>query len=563
MPHKLGHLPDENSEILDIVKFNALRDGNIDLVNKINAQSLNAQSLQSGASGTNVATDFSNMGTLGQFMQPAMAIMDDVYKLDKPTQREKDINMGRMFLKFFTEMGARASVPGATALGAGVQAGQSLAEDYLNKAFVREETKKKTDQAKRLGAVNLAMQLKSADDAKKLAEIKLNKKTFSKPDTYKILNAAEVKKALNLPFTNPQTGQFYKEGDIISLTAEEFAKVPRGNLSVFKEQAPPKPSPYERLRDGIILDFRKFNTDGTLPEGGISKLLSDITELRDTKLVPIPDPNDPNKTVMTLQQGVNMYDILEKEFGKEAVDKLRKLAGMETADTFITPGGSGTETEEKGKKFETINVGDTKFTILSTKDTKLGTTEVKTLTNAKSGLKDLNTALSLIFKGGKYNKAMVGTMNIAPTWSLGLIGGLTGSDIANDARTTIQSMQRAIEIILRERSGAAVPPAELENYLKLYLPSALDNEIQARNKIDALLQYFKGSIDGINKGRQKGGANEDPSFVNEKLPMKIKDQTMKEGGKIMGRLLKKQGNIMYIETAPGSGLFQPLVTKSN
>ena len=204
-----------------------------------------------------------------------------------------------------------------------------------------------------------------------------------------------------------------------------------------------------------------------------------------------------------------------------------------------------------------------KFTILSTKDSKLGTTEVKTLTNAKSGLKDLNTALSLIFKGGKYNKTMVGTMNIAPTWSLGLIGGLTGSDIANDARTTIQSMQRAIEIILRERSGAAVPPAELENYLKLYLPSALDNEIQARNKIDALLQYFKGSIDGINKGRQKGGANEDPSFVNEKLPMKIKDQTMKEGRKIMGRLLKQQKNIIYSETAPGSGLFQPLVTKSN
>ena len=78
MPHKAGHLPDENSEILDIVKFNALRDGKIDLVNKINASLLNAQSLQSGASGTNVATDFSNMGTLGQFMQPAMAIMDNV-----------------------------------------------------------------------------------------------------------------------------------------------------------------------------------------------------------------------------------------------------------------------------------------------------------------------------------------------------------------------------------------------------------------------------------------------------------------------------------------------------
>jgi hypothetical protein len=51
---------------------------------------------------------------------------------------------------------------------------------------------------------------------------------------------------------------------------------------------------------------------------------------------------------MTLQQGVNMYDILEKEFGKEAVDKLRKQAGIDTSDTIITP--SGTEQDGEGKQ---------------------------------------------------------------------------------------------------------------------------------------------------------------------------------------------------------------------
>jgi hypothetical protein len=40
-----------------------------------------------------------------------------------------------------------------------------------------------------------------------------------------------------------------------------------------------------------------------------------------------------------------------------------------------------------GKKFETLNIGGTKFTILSTQDTKLGTTEVKSLTNAKKWIK--------------------------------------------------------------------------------------------------------------------------------------------------------------------------------
>jgi len=370
-----------------------------------------------------------------------------------------------------------------------------------------------------------------------------------------------------LPTTNPLTGKAYKEGDIIDLTPNEFNKVPRGNLASFKEVSPPKPNPYERLRDNIITNAQSFFNLGegeSLPSGVTTKLISDITELRDTKLVPIPDPKDPTKTVMTLQQGVNMYDILEKEFGKEKVDKLKKLAGIETADTFITSEGIEQDGDgvDKGKKFETLNIGGTKFTILSTKDSKLGTTEVKSLTNAKSGLKDLKTALSLMFPNGKYNRKLVTTMNLTPDWGLGLLDIMSPDGTAGDAKTTIEAMKRAIEIILRERSGAAVPPAELVNYLKLYLPNSLNNEVQARNKIDALLQYFKGSIDGINQGRNATGKNADPDFFNKKLPEKILDKTSKDGGTVMGRRLKNQNGVLYIETAPGSGLFQPLVTKS-
>jgi len=144
--------------------------------------------LNMGASDTNVLTDFSNMGSLGAFMQPAMAIMDNVYQVDEPTQREKDINMGRMFLKFFTEMGARSSQPGATAVSAGLQAGQTVAEDYINKELKREETKRKQKQAKRLGATTLAMQLKSAKDAKELALAKIKPKVvtlYKMPDNKK------------------------------------------------------------------------------------------------------------------------------------------------------------------------------------------------------------------------------------------------------------------------------------------------------------------------------------------------------------------------------------------
>ena len=557
-----------------------------------------------GVSGTNTqALTGGALNNITDYIPQAQTLMSTLYgKTPEQQEREDRINTGMMFLNFFTKMAAEASKPGATGLGSASIAGADTAQLFIDR--VNKDRARKLKE--RQGVVSLATQLYAKDkptgapkdytvvdasmvnralgtNLKQGDPVTLTPNLFAKlpigsvvgfqkdtakatkPDKYKILNVAEFSKYIDLPSTNPLTGEAWKEGDTIDLTADQFGKVPLGTLSTFKEEAPPKPNTYERLRNNIISNFKIFNTEGLLPQGGLTTLLSDITELRDTKLVPIPDPKDPNKTVMTLQQGVNMYEILEKEFGKENVDKLKKLAGIDTSDTIITP--SGTEQDgdgkQKGKKFETLNIGGTKFTILSTKDSKLGTTEVKSLTNAKSGLKDLNTALSLIFPDGKYNQKLVGTMNIAPTWSLGLIGSLTGSEIANNARTTIQSMQRAIEIILRERSGATVPPAELENYLKLYLPNTFDNEVQARNKIDALLQYFKGSIDGINQGRQKGGANEDPNFVNEKLPLQIQSKASVDGGKIMGRLLKKQGSIMYIETAPNSGLFQPLVTKSN
>jgi hypothetical protein len=121
-------------------------------------------------------------------MKPAMAIIDNVYKIDEPTQREKDINLGRMALKFFTDMSVAASKPGATVLSSGVTAGQSLAEDYLNKALLREQTKKKTEQAKKAGGLSLAMQLKSAQDAKELALAKIKPKVvtlYKMPDNKK------------------------------------------------------------------------------------------------------------------------------------------------------------------------------------------------------------------------------------------------------------------------------------------------------------------------------------------------------------------------------------------
>ena len=114
-----------------------------------------------------------NLGALAPFVNQASGILNAVYGTTaEPTQREKDINMGRLALKFFTTLGAQSSVPGSTLLSAANVAGASVAQDYLNKVQKDKDKAEKLEQAKKAGSLSLGMQLKSADDAKKLAEIK-------------------------------------------------------------------------------------------------------------------------------------------------------------------------------------------------------------------------------------------------------------------------------------------------------------------------------------------------------------------------------------------------------
>lgn len=62
-------------------------------------------------------------------------------------------------------------------------------------------------------------------------------------------------------------------------------------------------------------------------------------------------------------------------------------------------------------------------------------------------------------------------------------------------------MKRTIELLLRARSGAAVPDSEVENYMNLYFPSTFDNAEQARNKLNVLAQYFQDTNQLLAQGK--------------------------------------------------------------
>jgi len=286
-----------------------------------------------GSSKTNIKTLAPSLGALAPFVSQASGILDAVYGATvEPTQREKDLNMGRAALKFFTQFGAASSVPGQTALGAANIAGASVAQDYLNKVQSDKDKADKLKQAKKAGSLSLGMQLFSADQAKDIAELKAKNVKPGAPKQYKMVNASAVVKALGLDRTNPSTGEFYKDGDVIDLLPTEFNAVPRGNLISFKNE----PSVGERERKKLI-EFGYNFKDLTDKEKTEYKILyqqavegKPVTEqidgetvtkmrggidLRILKNLPVPEGYDVNKVLSKKTRDFKPNQIKSTAFG--------------------------------------------------------------------------------------------------------------------------------------------------------------------------------------------------------------------------------------------------------
>ena len=100
----------------------------------------------------------SGVGSLpiASYMPQAQALLGQLSaKTPEEKEREDRINTGMMFLNFFTKMGAEASKPGATALGAANIAGADTAKMYIDR--INAERKRKSDERK--SALNIALQL--------------------------------------------------------------------------------------------------------------------------------------------------------------------------------------------------------------------------------------------------------------------------------------------------------------------------------------------------------------------------------------------------------------------
>ena len=178
-----------------------------------------------------------NLGTLGQYIPQAQTIFDTLYsKSPEEQEREDRINTGMMMLNFFTKMGAEASRPGATALGAANVAGADTASMYIkqvNAERARRDAKKK-------GVVGLASQLMAKDQ------------TSGTPKPYNVLNPDIV---------NRLFGTKLKQNDKISLTAKQFNQLPVGTVTDFAEPKQQKQIPIYQVSDGNVKMVVEFGED--------------------------------------------------------------------------------------------------------------------------------------------------------------------------------------------------------------------------------------------------------------------------------------------------------------
>jgi len=116
----------------------------------------------------------------------------------------------------------------------------------------------------------------------------------------------------------------------------------------------------------------------------------------------------------------------------------------------------------------------------------------QSLRDAMSGLIDVwNFREAALDPDGKFDKAT-------------LLGMYSPIRLGN-SRVAYQSLGRAVEVILRERSGAAVPPEELKNYRVLYGPNFIDlateNQKSAYMKLNSLDSFFTRTIELFGQGR--------------------------------------------------------------
>ena len=272
-----------------------------------------------GASGTPPqALTGGALNNITDYIPQAQTLMSTLYgKTPEQQEREDRINTGLMFLNFFTKMGAESSKPGATAFGAANIAGADTAKMYIDRINKERERKLK----ERQGVVSLATQLYAKD------------KPTGAPKDYTVVDANQV---------NRTFGTNLKVGDPISLSTNQFAKVPTGSLVGYQA---PKTSTVKQMGAGDAINYMSeaeatqyLINKGLSPESPTFKTIRDRLVTEDENLLgtPLIISGKPAEINFTSKDGEIIDAVISQIKGADKTDyasyKTKKLQEIAKTD---------------------------------------------------------------------------------------------------------------------------------------------------------------------------------------------------------------------------------------
>ena len=325
---------------------------------ELNKQTLAETNNARGVSGSR-PQDFTGYGALSNYLPIAEKYMNQMYSVSEEEQAKEDrIRLGMNMLTFFTQMGAEASKPGATALGAANIAGANTAQQYINQV----EAKRTREDKKKSGVIDLASKLATFDAAKSKANTtKLYTNTTGTPiilaDGQRVLPKSNIRLSeqglinagdnanLLVPYEKPekpekQDSKIYTNTSKLDIIIDGVTLKPNessrfntnainsidGKIAAnLSEQKVYSPSQKDRDRDNLYdlgsrydkLDPKEKNLYSELYQlamkGKPTKIINPITNMEETvyeggidlshfKLLPVPEGVDPDKIIASKRQ---------------------------------------------------------------------------------------------------------------------------------------------------------------------------------------------------------------------------------------------------------------------
>ena len=230
----------------------------------------------------------------------------------------------------------------------------------------------------------------------------------------------------------------------------------------------------ERMRDQVLRVAQALSQGSSVSPNDLAELVFNIRELRKDKTTTLPDGRQ------VKEPGVNMMEIIRQTYGDQVYNAiLSRLTGDSSTTTIIDP-----DKEQPKQDVNTILFGDKELNIVSEKD--LTAPQATAIANARSAISNLKIA---------YDYFMADNLS-ASEFRIRL-----GSPNLGEKRTAISALRRALEILLRLRTGAAAPQSEVDNYMKMYSPNTFDTKRNVKIKFDDMMAFFQNIQQGITRSQ--------------------------------------------------------------